>query len=276
MLNTFLKDVVKVNSKVEKRRREILNIIETEGKAYIVEIAKLFGVTKETIRNDFDFLSITYGLDRTHGGLEKEYQDIQKEHYQYQEKKLIHIEEKKRICYKMVDMLDNGDCIYVDSGSTVSYILNYINRKREITIVTPSIAILTRFVQEGFDSSFEDNKHKLIFIGGQVSSSILTTYGPFFDDMINDFNFDKMIFSADAIDLKGGITDSDDISYSIVKKVSEKSRENYLLIDNSKFGLISTYRVIQWNEVNVVISNENMESKWQNLLETNKIKYIKA
>lgn len=265
-----------MTSKVEKRRREILNIIDTEGFVYIPEMAKLFNVTNETIRNDFDYLSEIYGLKRIHGGLEKEKQQVSTQNYQYNDNKHVHVEEKKRICYHMVSLLKSGDCIYVDGGTTVSYLLNYLKRKQKITIVTPSIVLLMHYILDGYDTTFSEQGHKLIFVGGQINSSILTTYGCFFNQMLNDFNFDKMIFSTDAIDLKGGITNSDEIAYAIIKKAMLNSKEKYLLIDSSKFGKLGTYRVMDWQEINAIVTEKDLDNNWIMHLENHKIQYVKA
>ncbi len=265
-----------MTSKVEKRRREILDIVDAEGCTYIPEMARRFHVTNETIRNDFDYLADAHDLKRIHGGLKKEQQEISAQHYLYDDKKSAHVEEKKRICYQTVSLLENGDCIYVDGGSTVSFLLNYLNRKREITLVTPSAALLMRYILDGYDMSFSEQGHKLIFVGGQLNDNILTTYGPFFDQMINDLNFDKMIFSTDGIDRKGGITNSDEVAYAIAKKAAQSSKEKILLIDSSKFGLIGNYRVLAWNELDVIVTEKDLDDDWMHHLENHKIKSIKA
>ncbi|WP_461205641.1 DeoR/GlpR family DNA-binding transcription regulator [Clostridium sp. DL1XJH146] len=262
--------------KVDKRRREILNIVNNEARAYIGEMATLFEVTKETIRTDFDYLADNYGLLRIHGGVKKDQQEIYNRSYQYQEKKLINVEEKKRICYKAVDILEDGDYIYVDAGSTVSYLLNFLNRKKEITLVTPSIALLMKYVMDGYEHIFRENNHKLIFAGGQINSNILTTFGPFFDRSIEDFNFDKMIFSVDAVDINGGISNSDEVSYDIIKKVAKNSYKKILLADESKFELIANYRVLDWKRLDYIITDKSFQKDWINHIEKLGIQYIKA
>lgn len=263
-------------TKVKKRRLEILKLLDTEEHISLQETATLFGVTKETIRKDFDQIAYDYGIKRVHGGLKKDKENTYKQHYHYQAKKQIHIEEKQRICHKVIDTFNPNDCIYIDSGSTVSFILNYMNRLSDITIVTPSLALLMKYVMEGYETIFNQYGHKFIFVGGHINTTILTSYGSHFDHIIETFNFDKMIISADALDMEGGITNSDEIAYDIVQKVSRRSKHNYLLADHSKFGFIASYRTLPWDKLDYIITSRPLPQEWITFFEQREIEYIQA
>lgn len=263
-------------TKVKKRRLEILKRLDTEGLITLQETATLFGVTKETIRKDFDQIAYEYGIKRVHGGLKKDKENTYKQHYHYQVKKQIHIEEKQRICHKVIDNFHPNDCIYIDSGSTVSFILNYMNRLSDITIVTPSLALLTKYLMEGYETIFKQHGHTFIFIGGHINTTMLTCFGSYFDHAIENFNFDKMIISADALDMEGGITNSDEVAYDIVRKVSKRSRHKYLLADHSKFGFIASYRTLPWDKLDYVVSSYTLPLDWVTFFEQEEIEYIQA
>lgn len=265
-----------MTSKVEKRRNELVSIINVDGKSFISEAAKLFNVTHETIRNDFDYLVKTHGFKRIHGGIKKDKHQTYQKQYDYHHKKTFHVEEKKRICYKMIDQIKDGDCIYIDGGSTVLYLLNYMNKLSNITLVTPSIPLLIKYMMEGFEKVFNDQGHELLFVGGKIHTKMQTTYGTFFDQMISDVHFDKMILSSDAIDLKGGITNTDEVAYAIVKRVSDQAKQKYVLIDKSKFGRIAKYKSLSFSEVDFIISDFESDVLWTEKMVHENIFYIKA
>ncbi|MCD5414620.1 MAG: DeoR/GlpR family DNA-binding transcription regulator [Clostridiales bacterium] len=262
--------------KVKKRHREILDIINADGTAYITEIANLFSVTKETVRNDFNSLAQTHDLVRIHGGVKKNKQIVYNEYYQYQKKKSRNVEEKKKICFKAVDLIKNNDCIYVDAGSTVSYLINYLKRKENVTLVTPSIVLLMKYVIEGSGEIFAKNNNRLIFAGGHVNKDILTTTGTFFNQTINDFNFDKMFFSVDAVDIAGGITNSDEEAYSIVKSVFKRASCKILLVDESKFGYVANYRTLSWEKLDFMVTDKPLEEDYLRHFEKYGVKYIRV
>lgn len=265
-----------MSAKVDRRRREIVSILQVNSIVYVNEIAKRFKVTKETIRNDFDQLVETFGFIRIHGGIKQKEGTYTETKYQFLDNKMVNIEEKKQICYRTLDLIHDGECIYVDSGSTVSYILNYLNQKRNITLVTPSIVIMMKYIMEDFEQVFDESGHKLIFVGGSVQSGILTTYGPFFDQMVDDFNFDAMIVSFDSIDMKKGCCNADEVTYSIVKKIMKQVKRRIVLADYSKFDKVKRYQTMKWLDVDYLVTDKELDENWKNELENHKVIYYKA
>lgn len=259
--------------KVQKRRAEIMNIVNIEGKAYGNELSKMFGVTTETIRADLDFIGMQEGYIRIHGGITKEETEHFNMQYKYLERQTNYVEAKKKICYHTMDLIEDNDCIYVDTGSTVTFLLHYINRRKNITLVTPSIALLMKYITENYTQVFLNQGHTFIFIGGEVDANILTTYGTFFHQTVEDFNFDKMIFSVDGIDYKKGCTDVDYASYGMMKSVSKKANKKIAIMDKSKFGRVAAHHVIGWDSMDYLVTDYALDHKWKSLLKQKNITY---
>ncbi len=263
-------------SKVSKRRRELESILQTENSVHVNEMAKLFKVTKETIRNDFDFLVKQFGYERYHGGIKVSDDKLMDSKYRFTEKKNINEEDKKHICFRAVDLISDGDCIYIDGGSTVSYLLNYIARRKNLLIVTPSIAVLTKYAMEGLEKSFKENQHELLFIGGQVHTDIQTTYGPYFDRMVESINFNHMFLSFDGIDLDKHCTNGDQVAFHIADRVSKQADRKIVLADSSKFDVVKRYKSMDLRDVDVLVTNHLLDVKWQKRLKEMGVLYYKA
>jgi DeoR/GlpR family transcriptional regulator of sugar metabolism len=265
-----------MSSKVSQRRRELESIMQNESRIFVNEMSKLFRVTKETIRNDFDFLADTYGYERFHGGIKKNDIQIMDSEYLFTEKKSVNEEDKKQICFRAVDLLNDGDCIYIDGGSTVSYLLNYIGRKKNLTIITPSIAILTKYSIEKLEISFRENHHELIFIGGHIHSNIQTTYGSFFDRMVEHIYFDQMFLSFDGIDLEKHCTNGDQIAFHIADRIRKQSNRKIVLAECSKFGVVKRYKSMDLKDVDVLVTNISLDEQWKKSLKDYGVLYYKA
>ena len=263
-------------SKVEKRRREIMGIVQTEGTVYVKELAALFKVTKETIRGDFDYLVNQYGYIRIHGGIKKVTEDTTTSQYQYQDHTQVNIDDKKQLCYRAMDLFHDGDCIYVDGGSTVSYLLNYINRRSNLTVVTPSIAFLMKYQMDGYDRIFKEGGHRLLFVGGNIDSNILTTFGPFFDQTVEAINFDAMILSADGVDMEQGVTNRDEVAFSVIKRVQQRAARKILLVDHSKFDEVHRYKTLGFQDLDYIVTEKDLDKGWVELLESQRVVYYKA
>ncbi|WFR58671.1 DeoR/GlpR family DNA-binding transcription regulator [Anaerocolumna sp. AGMB13025] len=262
-----------MSTKVDKRRLEILKLIQSEDEVSVIDMAKRFGVTMETIRGDFDFLAKEQGLIRTHGGLSKQDNKKYNKHYFFHERQVIHMEEKKKLCYRAMDFISDGDCIYIDSGSTVIYLLNYLNQKRGLTIVTNSIGFLICYILDGHETSFKEQGHRFIFIGGEVEANIMMTYGTFLEQTVPELTYDHLIFSVDALDSVQGGSNVDYQAYATIKSVLKNTRNKILLADSSKFDLRATYKVIGLEDIDCFITNLPLKENWMNLFKQKHIPY---
>jgi DeoR/GlpR family transcriptional regulator of sugar metabolism len=265
-----------MNSKVDKRRMEIIRIMQSEGEASVSELARVLGVTTETLRADVDYLAKQHGWVRTHGGIQLKEVGKFSRSYLFHERQADHMMEKKKLCYRAMELISDGDCIFIDSGSTVIYLLNYINQKRNITIVTHSIGFLIRYTVDGFEKIFKEQGHRLIFLGGEVEANIMMTYGAFFEQVVKEFTYDHVIFSVDAMDEEVGATNVDYQAYSVIKSVFLHARSKVLLADSSKFGLRSTYKVIGLEELDYIITNQPLKEPWENIAKQKNSRFILA
>lgn len=262
-----------MSKKVEKRRTEIIRIVQSEGVAYVAETAELFKVTMETIRADFDQLEGSQDFERIHGGIRKKQQGKYSQHYFFHERQALNMEEKKKLCYQAVELISDGDCIYIDSGSTVIYLLNYLNRRRNLTIVTHSIGFLMRYMLDSYEPMFKEQGHRFVFIGGEVDGNIMMTYGAFLDQIVPELAYDYLLFSVDAMDMVIGGTNVDYQAYASVKSVLKHVKHKILLVDHSKFDLRATHRVIGLNEISHLITNHPINEQWINTLDQKHIPY---
>ncbi len=262
-----------MSTKVDKRRLEILRLVQSEEEVTVTDMARLFGVTMETIRGDFDFLAKQQGFIRTHGGLQKKEDKKYNKHYFFHERQVINMEEKKKLCYRAMDFISDGDCIYIDSGSTVIYLLNYLNQKRGLTVVTNSVGFLICYILDGYEKMFKEQGHRFIFIGGEVEANIRMTYGAFLEQTVPELSYDHLIFSVDALDMELGGTNVDYQAYSTIKTVLKNARNKILLADDSKFDLRATYKVMGLEDIDCFITNQPVKENWLNLLKQKHIPF---
>ncbi|MCF0111862.1 MAG: DeoR/GlpR transcriptional regulator [Erysipelotrichaceae bacterium] len=141
----------------------------------------------------------------------------------------IHEEEKRRICAKASQMVQDGDCIYIDSGTTAMYLMEYVYDKK-ITVVTPNTYLLSKIP--------EDFQGKLFLVGGEVSLKNGTTKGPLTEAVLGQFYFDTAFLTANGISIGRNEAYVFDFEIGAVKKeVLKRSAKSCLLIDRSKFDV---------------------------------------
>jgi DeoR family fructose operon transcriptional repressor len=261
---------------VKQRHWETIRILEAEGTVYVGELADLFKVTKETIRADLDTIEKEHGYERIHGGLKRREQQAVASKYHYHQQIAEYIDEKKRIAFRALDLIVDGDCIYLDSGSTVACLMHYLGRRNNLTIVTPSIALLMKYVLEGYDEMFSTYGHRFIFVGGSVDMDIHTTYGAVFNQTIETFYFNALFASCDGIDLAFGGSNNDEVSHQVISRVLRQSQKTILMGDQSKFDKIRPYLTFNWEQVDYLVTNTLLSDEQEGILKRKKVVYYKA
>ncbi|MCF0106800.1 MAG: DeoR/GlpR transcriptional regulator [Holdemanella sp.] len=141
----------------------------------------------------------------------------------------VHEEEKKRICKEASRCIKDGDCIYIDSGTTAMYLMDYLYDKK-ITIVTTNTYLLSK-ISEAFQG-------KIFLVGGEVSIKNGTTHGSLTNQILKQFYFDYAFLTANgaSIDRNEAYVFDFDIG-DMKKEVLHRSAKTCLLIDQSKFEI---------------------------------------
>lgn len=144
-------------------------------------------------------------------------------------KENVQEKEKKIICERAAQIIHEGDCIYIDGGSTPLFLAEKIG-SMNVTVITPN----TFFLQK-LPAAFPGTVYLL---GGEFGMNRDMTYGPLTIEMLKQFNFDLAFLSANGIDLEQGEVSVYDFQIGNVKKeVLKRCRHNRLLIDSSKLGV---------------------------------------
>lgn len=172
----------------KERMLRIMNILNSHSFVTIQELIQQLGVSKSTINRDLIELERQGLVKRERGGAMKvemkETLNNLKE-IPVREKEYVHREEKRRICKRAAERIQNGDCIYVDSGTTPSYLLEYLHHK-DIKLVTPSTYIVRKLPM--------DFRGEIYLVGGEFNIGYDMSTGYHTLEMIRKFHFDKAFF----------------------------------------------------------------------------------
>ncbi|MDE6765507.1 MAG: DeoR/GlpR family DNA-binding transcription regulator, partial [Duncaniella sp.] len=124
---------------VQQRRNKILDLLREDGHAKVQDLSRIFGVSEVTIRLDLEALEATGEVQREHGGafltgvgsFAKTGKMINR----------ANTDLKKEIARKAAELIADGDCIILDSGSTTTEIAHLLVNRRELTVVTNALNI---------------------------------------------------------------------------------------------------------------------------------------
>src|ERR1700675_3691538 len=124
----------------EERRRAILEILGREGRVLVLELAKRFETSQVTIRKDLEALHAHGLIHRTHGGALPAREGAAEDPTR-REKEKLHRQEKLRIAEAAAGMVQEGQVVILDSGTTTTEIARALRGFHNLTIVTNAVNI---------------------------------------------------------------------------------------------------------------------------------------
>jgi DeoR/GlpR family transcriptional regulator of sugar metabolism len=211
-----------------ERKSRILQYLEQNGKAKVTELAQVLSVTPETIRRDLRQLENQGVLTRTHGGaLMKKQKEAD---YPYQVRIMKNSAEKEKICRHAATFMEDGDMIFVDSSSTLISLIEHINPKIQITILTNSIQILQEFAD-----NYKENV-TMICTGGVFSKNNMSLSGTVSNDYSFNFFPNKAFVSCHGVSIDYGFTDINVFELGFRREIINLSGKVFFLADHAKFG----------------------------------------
>jgi DeoR family fructose operon transcriptional repressor len=213
---------------VEERKQKILEHIAAHRKATVLELCELFHVSSATIRNDMRDLEQVGLLLRTHGGamVKSKTGDEQ----DMRARGIQNLDGKRAIAQAALGLIEDGDMIVLDTGSTILELARLLDRRRDVTVVTNDLVIAT--LLEDFDSV------KIVLLGGIVRKRFHCTL--FNDlsgrDLLSGLTVDKAFMGLNSFSLEKGAS-TPDLGHAETKKhMMSIAAKIILLFDASKLG----------------------------------------
>lgn len=228
------------------RNREdlILQFVNQQGKASVVELAQHCEMSVETIRRDLAKLEKKGLLYRTHGGaISNKTNDLGSF---FQIRQHINSGAKRHIAEKALDLLYENAVIGLDASST-SWHFAHLMPDIPCTVVTNSMHNINALVNKP--------NIKTIVTGGVYSAKYEAFYGPLSEYLIQRLHVNFSLFSCSGIDSQGYIWESNEINASLKRKMMETSEHCYLLVDHSKFEKKSLVQLAELNKINTVFTD---------------------
>jgi DeoR family transcriptional regulator, fructose operon transcriptional repressor len=240
-----------------ERRSRIVDMLQARRAVRVSMLSELLGVSEMTIRRDLERLEAEGVLSRTHGGA------ILKRHLTtepvYVESVLAHADEKRRIAQAAAAMIEPGDTVFLNSGTTVVEILRHLDPQLEARIVTNNAGCLA----EAAGLAIE-----LVMVGGVYRPSSNAFEGAMSAEHVSDFYASKMLLGADAMSLEEGLTASS-VGLALVERamVRQTRGEVVVLADSSKIGVVANVSICPLDRTQAVIVDDGIDEEMREELE---------
>jgi DeoR/GlpR family transcriptional regulator of sugar metabolism len=249
-----------------QRREKIFELIQEDGSAKVINLAKIFKVTEVTIRQDLEKLEKDGLVIKEHGGAFLK--DIKDQVQSFSLGHKENIDKKELIARKCVEFIENGDSIILDSGSTTTEIAKHLKGFKNLTVITNALNIAMLL---GAEPGIE-----LIVTGGEFKPPTLSLTGQKAADSFKGLNVQKLFLATAGISLKSGLT-YPSISDLVVKKAMiEAADVTYLVADSTKIGKSAFASLGALSLIDYIITDNGIEETHKEIFKNNEIELIIA
>ncbi len=228
-----------------ERHHQIHAIISDQNRATVQELSTLFGVSEATIRRDLEELNNQGLIRRTHGGAiramtaPKEPPILQRMDE--------HPDEKARIGRAAVELIGDGDTIFMGSGSTVLEIARNLPAGINLTVITNSLPVVNEVAtRPGIE---------LIVIGGMLRQSEMSMVGHVAEQAVREFRADRVFMGMFAVDIACGFTNDYPLEISTDRAILSIAPQVIVLADHSKFGRVSSMLLAPLTAAQIIITD---------------------
>ena len=225
---------------------EISEFVKEKKYASIDEIMEKFQLSRSTVRRTLIAMEEKKLLKRVRGGAEAIEEVDAILPMDFQEVFNANKEDKIIIAKKAASLIQDNDVIFIDSGSTCFYMIDYIKAK-EITVVTNGIMHIQKLMAKGINT---------YILGGYAKPEKNLIMG---EDMVNKIsvmNFDKAFLGTMGIDARSGFTTMMLEDGEVKKAVIKSSDKCYILSDKSKFNVRKFYTYGDFTEATIITNSE--------------------
>lgn len=225
------------------RLEAILNLLKENTSASITDIAEHFGVSHMTIRRDLQKLSEQGQVIRIPGGARIErWRGMERTFTERLEKMSP---AKRNIGRAAAALVQDGESVVLDSGTTTLYVARELRERRNVVVVTFSMAVLEELALA--------EEIRLELTGGVYRASSHDLIGHGVAESLKSIYADHVIFGAAAVSFSRGVMVHDpDAQHEML----QAGKQKVLLVDSSKIGKEATYRLCDIEECDLIITDE--------------------
>jgi DeoR family glycerol-3-phosphate regulon repressor len=228
-----------------ERQARIADMIWQQGEMSVDALAQAFEVSAETIRRDLAGLASDGVLQKVHGGARRP-----KLHAEgsFKDRMAEEAEAKQVIAGRLVPLIEPGDTLFIDTGSTTLACAEALAGIGGLTVITNSLRIARVF-------GAAPQPGRVYLLGGTFMGDNDQTVGPLVIEQIRDFQADHAILTVAAIDAEVGAMDSNFDEAQVARAMIGNARSLILVAARPKFGRKAAFRVCGLDEVDVVVTD---------------------
>lgn len=232
-----------------QRRERIQEFLAIHQIARTVDLCDLLDTSEATVRRDLEWLEQEGVLERTHGGAILNQRMTFEPEYMLRAQK--HPEEKRLIGMLAASLIEDGDIVFINSGTTTTQVIRHIRDDTGISVFTNNLNAALEVGETGF-------QHYLI--GGEFQPRSNSLAGRFAIENLRQVYANKAIIGVDGISLKHGCTVPANAEAEVVRQMIERTKGEIIIVaDHSKWGVVSNFQIASIDEIDKLVTDDGLD-----------------
>lgn len=249
-----------------QRRERIQEYLAIHKIVPSVELSSLLDVSEATIRRDLEWMEGEGILTRTHGGAILN-QRLQLE-AEYQQRAQRNVDEKRLIGTLGATLIEDGDMVFVNSGTTTTQLIRNIRGGAGITVITNNLIAALEVGEAGLE---------VVLVGGSFQPRSNAIAGRFAIENISTLYANKVFIGVDGITLKHGFTVPANAEAELVRVMLDRTNGPItVLADHSKWGVVSNFQIARLDQVHRLVVDEKFPATGRDALKERDIEILVA
>lgn len=228
-----------------QRRQDLIRRLSEQPLMRIDTLADESKVSTATVRRDLMELESKGYLKRMHGGVLFLGRPGMEQIQTLQEREVQFLAEKKAIGQKAAALVQDGETVILDGGTTTCQAAKYL-RDKKIQVVTNSLLVANLFA--------DSLNVELFLLGGVLYPKRGVFLGPFTEEMAGKIRAQKAFLGARGI-TREGIANTDSLTAKLQRIIIAGCEQTIVVADHTKFGRNATYPVEDLSQIDMIVTD---------------------
>lgn len=250
----------------ELRRLRIAEYVRQHesGVVTVAELGQLLAVSDMTIRRDLALLERQSFLRRVHGGAVAYLQNNGDKSFLYRTRRAD--PQKQIIGWLAAQLVNDGDRIILDAGTTTLQLANNLSCKNQLTVITNNIPVANELAQCG--------NILIILLGGIVKHNESCTVGNMVRQSLSLLSADKYFLSATNFSLRMGAMETDMAETEVKQAMLRSASQTILLADSTKFDVSALIQVAPLQQIHKIVCDDGLPPEAMRAIEAEGVQVI--
>lgn len=244
-----------------ERQARVLSELLEKKHVTVKMLAEHMSVSEATVRRDLRALANGQKVHLVHGGAMLP----SDAYFSFSAKRDRNLEAKRIIGRLAADLVNDGDHIFMDAGTTCFEMVGPLSSKRGLSIIINSARLALELKAPAMN---------LIMLGGQYRPDRMDSIGPIALATLDQLRGYTAFIGADGLSMDFGISAADIDSAHLHRLAIANARETVLLVDHTKFEAASLFKIVDWDRIQRLVTDRRPGDSWLQFLDQRGIRVI--